>query len=90
MSRSRNLNQCKSSSLLEVGRHFNIEVEIYYFCQFTFLTLLTKKKKTITNFLNPLNIYRFETPFWVLIHNIQGATSCLVKQGYFIFVSNFL
>ena len=43
-----------------------------------------KKKKKKTNFLNPLNIYRFETPFWVLIHNIQGATSCLVKQWYFI------
>ena len=30
-SRSRNLNLCKSRSLLEVGRHFNVEVEIYYF-----------------------------------------------------------
>ena len=29
-SRSRNLNQCKSRSLLEARRHFN--VEIYYFC----------------------------------------------------------
>ena len=35
-SRSRNLNQCKSRSLLEARRHFN--VEIYYFCQFTILT----------------------------------------------------
>ena len=24
-------------SLLEIRRHFNIEVEIYYFCQFTIL-----------------------------------------------------
>ena len=46
VSRSRNLNQRKSSSLLEVGRHFNVEVEIYYFCQFTFLTLFKKKKKS--------------------------------------------
>ena len=36
---SRNLNQRKSKSLLETGRHFNIEVRIYYFCQFTILTL---------------------------------------------------
>ena len=36
--RNRNLNQRKSRSLLEVGRHFNVEVEIYYFCQFTILT----------------------------------------------------
>ena len=33
--KSRNLNQHKSMSLLEVGRHFNVEVRIYYFCQFT-------------------------------------------------------
>ena len=33
-----NLNQRKSKSLLEVGRHFNIEVGIYYSCQFTILT----------------------------------------------------
>ena len=38
VSRSRNLNQHKSRSLLEVGKHFNVEVEIYYFCQFTILT----------------------------------------------------
>ena len=38
MGRSKNLNQHKSMSLLEVGRHFNVEVEIYYFCQFTILT----------------------------------------------------
>ena len=38
VSRSKNLNQRKSRSLLEVGRHFNVEVEIYYFCQFTILT----------------------------------------------------
>ena len=37
-SRNMNLNQCKNRSLLEVGRHFNVEVEIYYFCQFTVLT----------------------------------------------------
>ena len=37
MSRNRNLNQCKSSSLLEAGRYFNVEVENYYFCQFTIL-----------------------------------------------------
>ena len=36
--RSKNLNQCKSRSLLEAGRHFNIEVRIYYFCQFTIST----------------------------------------------------
>ena len=38
MSRSRNLNQRKSMSLLEAGRHFNVKVRIYYFCQFTILT----------------------------------------------------
>ena len=32
VSRSRNLNQHKSRSILETGRHFNIEVEIYHFC----------------------------------------------------------
>ena len=37
-SRNMNLNQCKNRSLLEVGKHFNVEVEIYYFCQFTILT----------------------------------------------------
>ena len=38
VSRSRNLNQRKSRSLLEVRRHFNVEVGIYYSCQFTILT----------------------------------------------------
>ena len=38
VSRSRNLNQHKSRSLLEEGRHFNVEIGIYYFCQFTILT----------------------------------------------------
>ena len=38
VSRSRNLNQHKSRSLLEPERHFNVEVGIYYFCQFTILT----------------------------------------------------
>ena len=38
VSRSRNLNQCKSKSLLEEERHFNVEVKNYYFCQFTILT----------------------------------------------------
>ena len=38
VSRSRNLNQRKSKSLLEVRRHFNVKVGIYYFCQFTILT----------------------------------------------------
>ena len=28
----------RSRSLLEVGRHFNVDVGIYYFCQFTILT----------------------------------------------------
>ena len=37
MSRSRNLNQCKSRSLLEAGKHFNVEIGIYYFYQFTIL-----------------------------------------------------
>ena len=37
VSRNRNLNQRKSRSLLEVGRHFNVKVRIYYFCQFTIL-----------------------------------------------------
>ena len=37
-SRSRNLNQRKSRSLLEAERHFNVKVGIYYFCQFTILT----------------------------------------------------
>ena len=37
-SKSRNLNECKSRGLLEAERHFNVEVEIYYFCQFTILT----------------------------------------------------
>ena len=69
VSRSRNLNQYKSRSLLETERHFNVEVGIYYFCQFTILTLFLScwlinlgvfltEKKAITNFLNPLNIYR--------------------------------
>ena len=69
MSKSRNLNQCKGSSLLEAGRHFNVEVEVYYFCQFTILTqflscwlinlgVFLTGKKIITNFLNPFNIYR--------------------------------
>ena len=38
VNRSRNLNQRKSRSLLEAKRHFNVKVEIYYFCQFTILT----------------------------------------------------
>ena len=38
VSRSRNLNQHKTRSLLEPERHFNVEVGIYYFCQFTILT----------------------------------------------------
>ena len=38
VSRSKNLNQRKNRSLLEAGRHFNVEVGIYYFCQFTILT----------------------------------------------------
>ena len=38
MSRNKNLNQRKSRSLLEAERHFNVEVGIYYFCQFTILT----------------------------------------------------
>ena len=38
VSRSMNLNQRKSKSLLEVRRHFNIEVGIYHSCQFTILT----------------------------------------------------
>ena len=38
VSRSRNINQRKSMNLLEAGRHFKVEVEIYYFCQFTILT----------------------------------------------------
>ena len=70
VTRSRNLNQRKSRSLLEIRRHFSIEVEIYYFCQFTILTQFSNcwlinlgvfltRKKAITNFLNPLNIYRF-------------------------------
>ena len=39
VSRSRNLNQSKSRSLLETGRYFNVEVGIYYFYQFTILTV---------------------------------------------------
>ena len=35
---NRNLNQRKNRSLLEAERHFNIEVRIYYFCQFIILT----------------------------------------------------
>ena len=38
VSRSKNLNQRKSRSLLEAKKHFNVEIEIYYFCQFTILT----------------------------------------------------
>ena len=37
VNRSRNLNQRKNRSLLDAGRHFI--VGIYYFCQFTILTL---------------------------------------------------
>ena len=33
VSRSRNLNQRKSRSLLEGEKHFNVEVGSYYFCQ---------------------------------------------------------
>ena len=36
VSKSRNLNQRKSRSLLEGGKHFNIEVGSYYFCQLLF------------------------------------------------------
>ena len=28
----------RSRGLLEAGRHYNVKVEIYYFCQFTILT----------------------------------------------------
>ena len=38
VSRSRDLNQRKSRSLLEIERHFNVKVEIYYFYQLTILT----------------------------------------------------
>ena len=38
VSRSRNLNQRISRSILEARKHFNVEVGIYYFCQFTILT----------------------------------------------------
>ena len=38
VNKSRNLNQLKSQSLLEAERYFNIEVGIYYFCQFTILS----------------------------------------------------
>ena len=38
VSRSMNLNQRKSMNLLGAERHFNVEVRIYYFCQFTILT----------------------------------------------------
>ena len=31
VSKSRNLNQRKSRSLLKAGRHFNVEIGIYYF-----------------------------------------------------------
>ena len=69
MSRSRNLNQRRNMSLLEAGRHFIVNLGIYYFCQFTILTpflscwlinlgVFLTGKKAITNFLNPLNIYR--------------------------------
>ena len=38
MSRSRNLNQRKNGSLLEVEMHLNVKVGIYYSYQFTILT----------------------------------------------------
>ena len=38
LSRSKNLNQHESRSLLETERHFNVEVGIYYFYQFIILT----------------------------------------------------
>ena len=38
VNKSRNLNQLKSKSLLEAEIYFNIEVGIYYFCQFTILS----------------------------------------------------
>ena len=38
MSRNKNLNELKSRTLLE-AKHFNVEIGIYYFCQFTILTL---------------------------------------------------
>ena len=37
VSKSKNLNQLKSRSLLKVGRYFNVEVRIYYFCQIAIL-----------------------------------------------------
>jgi len=39
ISRSKNLNQGKSRSLLKAKKHFNVEIRIYYFCQFIILTL---------------------------------------------------
>ena len=36
VSRSRNLNQRKSRSLLGVEKHFNVEVGIYYFVNLLF------------------------------------------------------
>ena len=38
VSRSKNLNQRKSKSLLEAERYFDVEIKIYYFCRFTILT----------------------------------------------------
>ena len=43
--RSKNLNQHESRSLLETERYFNVEVGIYYFCQFTILTLFLSFKQ---------------------------------------------
>ena len=73
VSGSRNLNQRKSKSLSEVGRHFNVEVGIYYFCQFTILTPILSfsrgifdSKKAITNFILP--IYYFNLIFKLLVN----------------------
>ena len=46
VSRSKNLNQRKSKSLLEVGNYFNVEVRIYYSCQFTILTPFLRDRKS--------------------------------------------
>ena len=95
VSRSRNLNQHKSRSLLESERHFNVEVGIYYFYQFTILTpflscwlinlgIFLTGKNAITNFLNPLNIYRYIYIYmWVPVSSTDKVSDgCIRDLGF--------
>ena len=75
MNRSRNLNQRKNRSLLEVGRHFNKEVGIYYFFQFTSLTqFLSFRLRLVRVKVFPKNRYFPE----MLFSRKENVFMCLV------------